>query len=58
MPTRVARLPVRLDPAHPSCLAPGKRPKAGSPCLARRDPQTGVLQAAADPRREAYALGW
>jgi gamma-glutamyltranspeptidase / glutathione hydrolase len=33
-------------------------PKAGSPCLSRRDPETGVLQAAADPRREAYALGW
>lgn len=37
---------------------PEWEPKAGSPCLARRDPQTGVLQAAADPRREAYALGW
>ncbi len=33
-------------------------PKAGSPCLARRDPATGLLEAAADPRREAYALGW
>jgi gamma-glutamyltranspeptidase/glutathione hydrolase len=33
-------------------------PKAGSPCLARRDAATGVLQGAADPRRESYALGW
>ena len=33
-------------------------PKAGSPCLARRNFSTGVLEAAADPRREAYALGW
>jgi gamma-glutamyltranspeptidase/glutathione hydrolase len=32
-------------------------PKAGSPCLARRE-SDGGLQAAADPRREAYALGW
>jgi len=33
-------------------------PKAGSPRLARRDPATGVLQGAADPRREGYAPGW
>ncbi len=33
-------------------------PKAGSPCLARRDPASGLLEAAADPRRESYALGW
>lgn len=33
-------------------------PRAGSPCLARRDPATGLLEAAADPRREAYAMGW
>jgi gamma-glutamyltranspeptidase/glutathione hydrolase len=33
-------------------------PRAGSPCLARRDAATGLLEGAADPRREAYALGW
>ena len=33
-------------------------PKAGSPCLALRDPSTGLRHAAADPRRESYAVGW
>jgi gamma-glutamyltranspeptidase/glutathione hydrolase len=33
-------------------------PKAGSPCLARREAADGRIEAAADPRREAYALGW
>jgi gamma-glutamyltranspeptidase/glutathione hydrolase len=33
-------------------------PKAGAPCLARRDPDSGLLEAAADPRRESYAVGW
>jgi gamma-glutamyltranspeptidase/glutathione hydrolase len=33
-------------------------PKASSPCLARRDPDSGLLEAAADPRRESYAVGW
>ena len=32
--------------------------KAGAVCAIVRDPDTGVLSAGADPRREAYALGW
>jgi gamma-glutamyltranspeptidase/glutathione hydrolase len=33
-------------------------PKAGAVCLSRRDPATDLREAAADPRRESYALGW
>jgi gamma-glutamyltranspeptidase/glutathione hydrolase len=31
---------------------------AGAVCAIRRDPQTDLLHAGADPRREAYALAW
>ena len=31
---------------------------AGSMCAIRKDLKTGVMQAAADPRRTAYAIGW
>ncbi|MCC7079250.1 MAG: gamma-glutamyltransferase [Burkholderiales bacterium] len=31
---------------------------AGAVCAIRRDPETGLLHAGADPRREAYALAW
>jgi gamma-glutamyltranspeptidase/glutathione hydrolase len=31
---------------------------AGAVCAIRRDPDTSVLHAGADPRREAYALAW
>ena len=31
---------------------------AGSVCAIVRDPATGYLQGAADPRRESYAAGW
>ena len=32
--------------------------QAGAICALRIDPQTGVIEAAADPRRPSYALGW
>lgn len=32
--------------------------RAGAVCVARRDGGTGILTAAADPRRPAYAIGW
>lgn len=32
--------------------------RAGAVCAIRVDPQTGILQGAADPRRPAYAVGW
>ena len=32
--------------------------RAGAVCTIRADLQTGVLSAAADPRRPSYALGW
>jgi gamma-glutamyltranspeptidase/glutathione hydrolase len=31
---------------------------AGAVCAVMRDPQTGLLHAGADPRREAYAAAW
>lgn len=31
---------------------------SGAVCAIRRDPETGLLHAGADPRREAYALAW
>jgi gamma-glutamyltranspeptidase/glutathione hydrolase len=32
--------------------------KAGAVCMIDSDPEVGLHQAAADPRRSAYALGW
>ncbi len=32
--------------------------RAGAVCAIRVDPETGILQGGADPRRPAYALGW
>ena len=32
--------------------------RAGAVCAIIIDPETGVMSAGADPRREAYALGW
>lgn len=32
--------------------------RAGGVCAIRRDEKTGILTAAADPRRPSYALGW
>jgi gamma-glutamyltranspeptidase/glutathione hydrolase len=32
--------------------------RAGAVCAIRVNPQTGVLEGAADPRRPAYAVGW
>ncbi len=36
----------------------GRNWRAGGVCLVRHDRETGVLSAAADPRRPSYALGW
>lgn len=32
--------------------------RAGAICMIRKDPDTGVMFAGADPRRPCYALGW
>ena len=32
--------------------------RAGAVCMIHADPDTGLLTAAADPRRASYALGW
>lgn len=32
--------------------------RAGGMCAVRKDPDTGMMQAGADPRRACYALGW
>jgi len=32
--------------------------RAGAVCIARRSGRSGLLAAAADPRRPAYAIGW
>lgn len=32
--------------------------RAGAVCVQRRDAQTGVIAAGADPRRPSYAVGW
>ena len=32
--------------------------RAGAVCAILKDEKTGVVSAAADPRRPAYALGW
>ena len=32
--------------------------QAGAVCAVMRDPATGVIRAAADPRRSTYAVGW
>ncbi len=31
---------------------------AGAVCAIRSNPKRGVMEAGADPRRAAYALGW
>jgi gamma-glutamyltranspeptidase/glutathione hydrolase len=42
---------------HAICLL-GPWAAVGSAMLIQRDPATGVLHGAADPRRDGYALGW
>ena len=32
--------------------------KAGAMCAIRKDPDSGLMSAGADPRRASYALGW
>ena len=32
--------------------------QAGAVCAVLRDPATGVIRGAADPRRSTYAVGW
>ena len=39
-------------------VLPRLPPKSGAVCAVMRDPQTGIKHAAADPRRECYALAW
>ena len=39
-------------------VLPALPPKGGGVCAVMRDPQTGMKHAAADPRRECYALAW
>lgn len=43
---------------HDTQRWPDKTWRAGAMCMIRRDPDTGVLLAGADPRRPCYALGW
>lgn len=60
-------LEVRIDKATGEALArlghqvawwPELAWQAGAVCAIRVNPQTGILEGAADPRRPAYALGW
>jgi gamma-glutamyltranspeptidase/glutathione hydrolase len=37
---------------------PERHWRSASMCLIRRDLRTGLMSGAADPRRDAYALGW
>ena len=39
-------------------VLPRLPPKSGAVCAVMRDPQSGLKHAAADPRRECYALAW
>ena len=48
---------------HRSTKAPRRAPRGldaldGGVCAVREDPETSVLEAAADPRRWSQALGW
>jgi gamma-glutamyltranspeptidase/glutathione hydrolase len=43
---------------HDAQRWPDKVWRAGAMCMIRRDPDTGLLLAGADPRRPCYALGW
>ncbi|UCF56208.1 MAG: gamma-glutamyltransferase, partial [Deltaproteobacteria bacterium] len=47
-----------MDKGHRVDLWPDWAKKAGSVCCIVVDLENGVLLGAADPRREAYALGW
>ncbi|MGH8058435.1 MAG: gamma-glutamyltransferase, partial [Candidatus Entotheonellia bacterium] len=52
---------VRADLAargHKLHLWPERTWRAGAVCAIVIEPQTGVLKAAADPRRQSYALTW
>lgn len=46
------------DRGHRVEIVPASSWKMGGVCLVRRDPATGVMWAAADPRREAYSVGF
>jgi len=39
-------------------VLPRLPPKSGAVCAVMRDPESGLKHAAADPRRECYALAW
>jgi gamma-glutamyltranspeptidase / glutathione hydrolase len=43
---------------HDVEVIPVLPPASGAVCAVLRDPDTGLLHAGADPRREAYALAW
>ena len=43
---------------HDVQVLPRLPAQSGAVCAVMRDPQTGMKHAGADPRREAYALGW
>jgi gamma-glutamyltranspeptidase/glutathione hydrolase len=43
---------------HDVQVLPRLPAQSGAVCAVVRDPQTGMKHAGADPRREAYALGW
>jgi gamma-glutamyltranspeptidase/glutathione hydrolase len=43
---------------HKIHLWPEREWRAGAVCAIVIDPETGVLKAAADPRRQSYALAW
>ena len=43
---------------HDVQVLPRLPAQSGAVCAVMRDPQTGLKHAGADPRREAYALGW
>lgn len=60
-------LEARIDKATGEALArlghrvawwPELAWQAGAVCAIRVNPETGILEGAADPRRPAYALGW
>lgn len=43
---------------HDVQVLPRLPAQGGAVCVVMRDPRTGLVHAAADPRREAYALAW
>ncbi|MBI4278489.1 MAG: gamma-glutamyltransferase family protein [Armatimonadetes bacterium] len=46
------------DRGHRLEVWPGYHPQAGAVCMIARDEKQGTLTGGADPRRNAYAIGW